>query len=163
MPAAPDPGGLPHRERERARRYKEKLGVEVTPYESAVEVRLCDPTVVDPGSREPRQDNWLRVSGSFGGDQLLQRALLVYASDRTPVSTARMPFEQPRNRLISASLDHALWIHQDIDIREWHLCQTHSPVTNNGRGIVLCHIYHRDGLCVATVAQEALVRVRRLV
>lgn len=161
MPTAPDPGGLPHRERERARRYKEKLGVEVAPYESAVEVRLCDPTVVDPGSREPRQDNWLRVSGSFEDDPLLQRALLVYASDRTLVSTARMPFEEPRNRLISVSLDHAIWFHHDVDIRDWHLCQTTSPAGSHGRGLVLCHIYRSDGLCVATVAQEALVRVRR--
>jgi len=162
MPRAPDPSDLPDREQERARRYSKTLGVDLKAYDSAVEVRLCDPSVVEPGiSREPRQDNWLRVKGNLGADVLLQRAMLVYASDRALLATARMPYDVGRHKLMAMSLDHAMWIHHDVDLADWHLCQCFSPVSSNSRSIVLCHIYRSDGVCVATVAQEGLVRVRR--
>ena len=59
MPAAPDPEGLPDRELERAERYREAYGIEMPIHQLAVEVRLCDASVVEPGSsREPLQANW---------------------------------------------------------------------------------------------------------
>ena len=162
MPDAPDPAGLPDREQERSRRYRERLGVDMRIYDSAVEVRLCDPTVVEPGtSRVPSQDNWLRLKSGIGHNQLLHRAMLAYAGDRTLLSTARMPYEVGRHQLMSVSLDYALWIHRDVDLHNWHLCQCHSPVSNSGRGMLLAQLYRADGVCVATIAQEGLVRVRR--
>ena len=162
MPEVPEPAGLPDREQERSTRYKEVLGVDLKVYESAVEVKLCEPEVVEPGAaREARQDNWLRVIGEVGDDQLLQRAMLVYASDRTLLATARMPYDVGRHRLMSVSLDHTVWVHRPVDMSEWHLCQCESPVSHGGRAVLLAHIYRRDGVCVATVAQEGLVRVRR--
>ena len=162
MPDVPGPGGLPDREQERSRLYRERLGVDMRVYESAVEVRLCDSTVVEPGaSRLPSQENWLRLKSGIGDSQLLHRAMLAYAGDRTLLSTARMPYEVGRHQLMSVSLDYALWIHRDVDLRDWHLCQCHSPVSNSGRGMLLAQLYRADGVCVATIAQEGLVRVRR--
>ncbi len=162
MPSAPEPDGLPDREEERSRRYLNTLGLELAPYESAVEVRLCDPEVVEPGrTAEPRQDNWLRVKGELADDPLLQRAMLVYASDRTLLATARMPYALGRHQLHSVSLDHALWIHGDVSMSDWHLCHSHSPMAAGGRAILFGHLYRRDGVCVATIAQEGLVRVHR--
>jgi acyl-CoA thioesterase-2 len=162
MPEVPGPAGLKDRERLRSQRYREVLGIEQRPYESAVEVRLCDPSVVEPGrSSEPVQSNWLRVKGALPDDPLLQRAFLVYASDRTLLSTARLPYDLGRHRLMSVSLDHAMWIHRDVSMSDWHLCHCSAPASENGRSILLCHLYRQDGVCVATVAQEGLVRVRR--
>ena len=87
--------------------------------------------------------------------------MLVYASDRTLLATARMPYDVGRHRLMTVSLDHAIWIHQDVDMSEWHLCVCESPVSAGGRAIVHCHFYTSDGTCVATAAQEGLVRISR--
>lgn len=162
MPEAPEPFDLLDREQERSRRDRARLGVDRPPYQSAVEVRLCDPDVVEPElAKEPRQDNWLRVRGDLGQNQLLQRAMLVYASDRVLLSTARLPFDLARQQLMSVSLDHVVWIHRDVDMTDWHLCQCSSPVSEGGRSVLLSHLYRQDGVCVATVAQEGLLRVRR--
>ena len=162
MPEVPGPEGLPDREQERSRIYRERLGVDMRAYDSAVEVRPCDPTVLEPdGGRLPSQENWLRLKSGIGDSQLLHRAMLAYAGDRTLLSTARMPYEVGRHQLMSVSLDYTLWIHRDIDLCDWHLCQCHSPVSNSGRGMLLAQLYRADGVCVATIAQEGLVRVRR--
>ncbi len=162
MPSVPAPDRLLDREIERRRRYEETLGQELEIWRSAVEVRLCDPEVVQPGvSRDPYQENWQRVRGALPQDQLIHQALLAYASDRTLLPTARLPFDVGRHRLLTVSLDHAFWIHEHLDMTQWHLCVCRSPVARSGRATILCHYFRADGVCVATVAQEGLVKLRR--
>ena len=209
-PEVAGPRELLDRETHRTESYRRLLGVALPPFLTAVEVRLCDPSVVEPGeSRDPLQSNWMRVpraftveevvanpgkvsgappgsvppgsvplgSGSSGSGspgsglasrqpselQLanLQRALLIYATDRTMLATARLPLKLSRHQIMNVSLDHVVWVHRDVDMSQWHLMRCVSPVMHSGRATVLAHVWNEAGECVATVAQEGLVRERR--
>jgi acyl-CoA thioesterase-2 len=65
------------------------------------------------------------------------------------------------NRWFSASLDHTMWFHRPLRADEWHLHDftCHSYV--GGRGLTIGHVFTAEGVHVATVAQEVLVRERR--
>ena len=59
---------------------------------------------------------------------------------------------------MSASLDHAVWIHDDVNVNDWLLYHCDSPWAGRGRGFNRGSIYTRDGRLVATCAQEGLIR-----
>jgi len=60
----------------------------------------------------------------------------------------------------SASLDHAMWFHRPFNLNEWLLYTQDSPSSQGSRGLSRGSIYTIDGLLVASVAQEGLVRLR---
>jgi acyl-CoA thioesterase-2 len=155
MPDAPDPEGLPDWEDVRA----EALGdPSIRRFDSAVEVRLCDLPSAD---HLPRQRSWLRVRSELPDDRLIHTAMLVYASDRTLLSTAARPHDIPWSQRMGASLDHAVWIHRPVHFDDWLLYAADSPVAHSARGLIFGGLFSRDGVRVASVAQEALIRDRR--
>ena len=158
MPDVPPPEQCPDRELERARRYAE-LGREIPRFANAVEVRLTDPEVVVPAvTLPPDQVHWIRTRGALPEDAQVRTAMLVYASDRSLLSTVALPHAFEMGSRSAASLDHALWLHYPVDLSEWHLMVCHSPVASSSRGVVRATLFRQDGLAVATVHQEALVR-----
>jgi acyl-CoA thioesterase-2 len=159
MPEAPDPEGVPDWEEVRARILgdpdKRRTG-------QPVEIRVCDPDSADPSVRLPAYKRmWMRPSGTIPDDPLLHAAVLVYASDRTLVSTIGRPHGLTWGRRVAASLDHALWLHRTPRFDDWILYVTRSPAAHAARGVVFGAMYARDGTRVASVAQEGLVRVPR--
>ncbi len=96
----------------------------------------------------------------FVSDRVLNHLLLAYASDMAMVSTAALPVSAsvPRNQLSMASLDHALWLHQPDLARDWLLMHKHTSVASASRGLVHAEFFSRDGLLVASVTQEGLLR-----
>ncbi|MFM6931906.1 MAG: acyl-CoA thioesterase, partial [Novosphingobium sp.] len=60
-----------------------------------------------------------------------------------------------------ASLDHAVWFHDDFRVDDWLLYVTDSPWAGRARGFNRGRIYTRDGRLVAESAQEGLIRVRQ--
>ena len=60
-----------------------------------------------------------------------------------------------------ASLDHSVWFERPTDPSQWHWFATQSHGVNRGRGLVTGDVIRHDGLQVATIAQEVLVRRRR--
>ena len=88
-------------------------------------------------------------------------ALLAYASDFHLIGTSTLPhavsYLQPNVRM--ASLDHALWFHRPLRVDEWLLYACDSPSMQDSRGLARGSIYTRDGILVASTAQEGLVRV----
>jgi acyl-CoA thioesterase-2 len=155
MPEAPPPDDLPDWEDIRAQALGSKL---TRRFNSAVEVRMCDL----PGEgKEARQRSWLRVRGTLPEDPLVHTAMLVYASDRTLLSTAARPHDIPWDKRVAASLDHAMWIHRPVHIDDWLLYVSESPVAHSARGLIFGGLYYRDGTRVASVAQEALIRRAR--
>jgi len=58
-----------------------------------------------------------------------------------------------------ASLDHAMWWHRFGRADQWLLYVQESPTAIGGRGLSLGRIYTRDGLLLASVAQEGTIRV----
>ena len=59
-----------------------------------------------------------------------------------------------------ASLDHALWFHRPFRADDWLLYAQDSPSADGARGFCRGSIFTRDGLLVASVAQEGLMRQR---
>ncbi|HEY9365883.1 MAG TPA: acyl-CoA thioesterase II [Agromyces sp.] len=113
------------------------------------------------GERVPRQAVWMKAFGRLPDDLNMHRAALAYASDYSilePVLRAHgVAWATPGLKV--ASLDHAMWWHRDARVDEWLLYTQDSPSASGGRGLSLGRIYTRDGMLVASVAQEGMVRV----
>ena len=60
----------------------------------------------------------------------------------------------------SASLDHAVWFHDDVRMDDWLLYSTDSPWSGGARGFNRGQLFTRDGKLVASTAQEGLIRLR---
>ena len=55
------------------------------------------------------------------------------------------------------SLDHALWVHRFIPWDDWWLLKAYSQVSSGGRALSRRELYTRDGVLLASAAQEALI------
>lgn len=110
--------------------------------------------------RPPLTHSWFRAVAPLADDPLLHRAVLSYVSDMTLLGTCALPhgLSWVTGELQGASLDHAIWIHDDFRCDEWMLYVTDSPWAARARGFNRGRIYTRDGRLVANVAQEGLVR-----
>jgi acyl-CoA thioesterase II len=88
--------------------------------------------------------------------------MLCYASDSYLLGTSTLPhgLTWMSPGFMTASLDHAVWIHEDFRADEWLLYHCDSPWTGRGRGFNRGSVYTRGGRLVATCAQEGLVRLR---
>ena len=157
MPETPEPGALPDWEDERVR----LLGPGTPRRESPIEAHVVDPDEPDGTPQEPHKRMWMRPRGPLPDDPLLHTALLVYASDRALLSTAARPHGLPWGKRRGASLDHALWLHRAPRFDDWLLYVMESPVAHSGRGLCLGAMYTRNGVRVASVVQEALIRAPR--
>lgn len=111
--------------------------------------------------RPPYQQVWLRLTERIADAQELHRAILAYASDFHLIGTATLPhgisYLQPN--VMMASLDHALWFHRPFRIDEWLLYSCDSPSAQGARGLARGSFYTRDGILVASTAQEGLIRI----
>lgn len=116
----------------------------------------------NPKALQPATQNWFRADGSVPEGQALRAALFAYATDMTLLDTCLLPhavaWTDPQ--LQAASLDHAIWFHQEPDPSAWHLFDQTSPAASGGRGLNIGKIFARDGTLVATVVQEGLIRYR---
>lgn len=110
--------------------------------------------------RPPLTHSWFRTVAPLGNDPVLHRAVLAYVSDMTLLGTCALPhgLSWMTGELQSASLDHAIWLHDDFRCDEWMLYVTDSPWAGRGRGFNRGRVYTRDGRLVANVAQEGLIR-----
>lgn len=113
------------------------------------------------GERVAHQAVWLKAVGPLPDDENLHRAALAYASDYSilePILRRHgIPWATPG--LKAASLDHAMWWHRFGRVDEWFLYVQESPNAIGGRGLSLGRLYRRDGVLMASVAQEGMVRV----
>ena len=123
-----------------------------------------------PASLSSSTLTWLRVTQDLGDDPILQTCALVYCSDDMPTAAAMMDHpgvrtsmeaEEDWERFMAATLDHALWFHRPVRADRWHLHALQGQGLTGGRALALGRVYDGEGLHVATVAQEILVRERR--
>jgi acyl-CoA thioesterase-2 len=165
MPALPKPGDLPSeadiKERvlpmmpDPVRRYYER--------ERPIELRPVDVSrYFAREKRNPEQCIWMRASGRLPDTLSLHQCVLAYASDFTLLDTAliahgKLMFDKDMQL---ASLDHALWFHRSFRADEWLLYVQDSPSSHGARGFCRGNIFTRDGVLVASVAQEGLMRQR---
>jgi acyl-CoA thioesterase II len=113
------------------------------------------------GEHVPRQAVWMRTRRTIPDDPRTHRAALAYLSDLTiQESILRahgVSWATPGLKV--ASLDHAMWWHRPGRVDDWMLYVQESPNARGGRGLATGRIFSRDGLLVASVAQEIMVRV----
>lgn len=114
-----------------------------------------------PSKRPPYQQVWFRLNERIGDDPDLHRAMLAYASDFHLLGTSTFPhaISYYQHNVQMASLDHALWFHRPFRIDDWLLYALDSPSASGARGLARGSIFTRDGILVASVAQEGLIRV----
>jgi acyl-CoA thioesterase-2 len=131
--------------------------------ERAFDLRHVDVPIyfaADP-QRTPHQAVWLKTVSAMPDDPNLHRAALAYASDYSilePILRAHsLAWGTPG--LKAASLDHAMWWHRFARVDEWMLYVQDSPNAIGGRGLSTGRIYSREGLLIASVAQEGMVRI----
>ncbi len=158
MPSVGPPEGLEEWSTLRARERGEP---EPDRFVNPIEIRVIDPRTTDDDSpHEPVRQHWIRPRGVIPDDPALHTAILVYATDRTLISTAVVePGRIMGKNVMAASLDHAVWFHHPIRFNDWMLYTSVSPISHAARGLIFGSIYRKDGVQMASVAQEALIRV----
>jgi acyl-CoA thioesterase-2 len=122
------------------------------------------PVFLSPdGPRVAHQAVWLKAVGTLPDDANLHRAALAYLSDYSILEPVfrRHGLAWSTPGLKVASLDHAMWFHRFGRVDEWLLYLQESPNATGGRGLSEGRIYSHDGVLLASVAQEGLVRAPR--
>ena len=110
----------------------------------------------------PEQAIWMRASGRLPDAFPLHQCVLAYASDFTLLDTAliahgKLMFDKDMQL---ASLDHGLWFHRPFRADEWLLYAQDSPSGHGARGFCRGKVFTRDGVLIASVCQEGLMRQR---
>ncbi|MFP6626749.1 MAG: acyl-CoA thioesterase II [Deltaproteobacteria bacterium] len=166
MPEVPDPESLPTNA-ERLEGIFDSLGNIPDDMRrrmlrpGPVDMRWCDGAVVARGqSRAPRGMVWMRIRETLPADPQLNTCCLVYASDFTLAETIMRPHAAHwvTGEVMVASLDHAMWFHDDLSADQWWLYVEDSPAAGGSRGLARGSIFSRDGRLVCSVAQEVLLR-----
>jgi len=164
MPDAPDPESLPEETFGPPQRATDIEGAgDSVIRRRPIDIRHIHPqNYENPQKMAPAKAVWMRVRDPIGNDVRLQHAALGFASDMNLFETAMRAhgFFWSTPGLQSASLDHAVWLHQKFDFSDWHLFVQDSPITHSARGFVRGSVWSRDGKLVASVAQEGLMRYR---
>lgn len=166
MPEVAPPESLPT-ERELAERYIDHAPENIRRYwqrERPIELRPTDLAhFISSEKLEPIQNVWLRTTGELPDDPAIQASVLAYASDMTLLDTSLYPHGRAAfdPKIQVASLDHAIWFHRPVRMEGWHLYTQDSPNSSGSRGFTRGNVYTRDGVLVASVAQEGLIRLRR--
>jgi len=114
----------------------------------------------DPQQREPVSHVWFRTVAQLPQDRAIHREVLAYITDYQVLATAMLPHGRSMlgGKVKTASLDHAIWFHDDFVADDWLLYVTDSPWSGAGRGFGRGQIYARDGRLVASVTQEGMMR-----
>jgi acyl-CoA thioesterase-2 len=119
------------------------------------------PDYLHPKPLPPQRSVWFRAVDRLPSDEAwMHRCLLAYVSDYNLLETALLPHAQPVLRLQLASIDHAMWFHRPFRVDDWLLYSLDSPSASGARGFARGSIYTREGVLVASTAQEGLMRVR---
>ena len=124
------------------------------------------PVILDgPADRPPRppfNNVWFRAAGPVPDDIRQRQILLAYVSDMTLLDTSLLPHGKSFFSAVQmASIDHAMWFHRDAGLDDWLLYSQDSPSASGARGFNRGLIFTRDGMLVASVAQEGLIRPRQ--
>ena len=103
---------------------------------------------------------WMRADGRLPDDSNLHTCVVTYASDITLLDTVLRPHNVrwEDQKMMMASLDHAMWFHRPFRADEWLLFVQDTPSTSGARGLARGEIFTAGGTLVVSVVQEGLVR-----
>lgn len=132
--------------------------------ERPIETRPVDIThFISNKALPPQQYVWVRASGALPDDERIHQCVLAYASDMTLLDTSLYPHGTSvfSPKIQAASLDHSMWFHRPFRTDEWLLYATDSTSSSGARGMNRGQLFTRDGILVASTAQEGLIRLRK--
>ncbi|HEX7536092.1 MAG TPA: acyl-CoA thioesterase II [Dermatophilaceae bacterium] len=162
MPAAPDP--------ERMETLAEVFAGMDDPQanfwskDKAIDLRHVEGAIyLHPGRQlASRQSVWLKALGTMPEDPLVNAAVLAYCSDYSLLEPVlrKHGLAWSDRRLRVASLDHAMWFHRPGRVDDWILYTQSSPSASSGRGLAAARMFSSDGVLLATVAQEGMMRLK---
>lgn len=164
MPEVPGPEEL-RNDWELAREHAAELPprfLQMMRWNRPLEIR---PAMIRPpfatDDRRPIHRFWFRTRGALGDDPRIHRGALAYASDMGLLMAALVPHGRgfAAEDIMGASLDHALWIHDEFRADDWLLYAVDSPWTGGARGFCRGSVWTRDGRLAASAAQEGLIRL----
>ncbi|MHB8186073.1 MAG: acyl-CoA thioesterase [Dermatophilaceae bacterium] len=163
MPAAPDPETL--------QTLAEVFAGDDDPRatfwskDKAIDLRHVEGTIFIRAGRQQaaQQSVWLKAIGQMPDDPLVHAAVLAYSSDYSLLEPVlrRHGLAWSDRRLRAASLDHAMWFHRPGRADDWTLYTQSSPSASSGRGLALGRMFNSDGILLATVAQEGMLRLKQ--
>lgn len=147
-PSAPEPESVP------TGRYD-------NPWFESRDVPPDHPATGLGGTRPHTRLAWFRAREPMPDDSALHAQAIVYLTDHGPTRAVRQPHaDHPGvERRMSVTLSHAVWLHTEARADEWLLSELHPVATGSGRGLAAGTLWTRDGRLVASVAQEALLRI----
>ena len=169
MPAAPEPEGLPtwwesmrdsfppEMQNQMSRRGPGRRG-----WPQPIDIRGVSggpKAMGDTGL--PHRTVWVRPLAQLPEDPILHAAAMAYASDSGLVATVASAHGMWGPGGGAASLDHAIWWHYPPRFDDWLLYVSDSPAGYAARALTFAHMYSRDGILRASVAQEGLYRKSR--
>lgn len=122
---------------------------------------IGDDVILTVEERRPSLRAWMRTRDTMPDGHNLHAAALTFASDYLLIEPILRQHGVPwaTAGFRAASLDHAIWFHRPFRVDEWLLYELESPTSQGGRGLTQGRFYDRDGNLVASVAQEAMVRL----
>jgi acyl-CoA thioesterase-2 len=128
-----------------------------------LDIRVVEPVDWDnPVPREPVLQAWMKTTGPVPEARGLHQALLAYLSDAFLIDVCLITHGRHfvNSGLQVASLDHALWFHEDFRADDWLLHTVEAERIGGGRGLARGSFYTREGRLVATTMQQGLMRLR---
>jgi acyl-CoA thioesterase-2 len=114
-----------------------------------------------PPDRPHARRMWFRARGELPDDPDLHLHALACATDHGPTRAVREPHAghpgvEERH---SVSLDHAVWFHRPARVDRWLLSELWPVSTGAARGLCAGTVHTADGVLVASVSQQALLRL----
>ncbi len=163
MPPAPPPEAVPSLAEFVAKKAPTNAWfAKLQAMEQPILIHDLDPIDPDnPHTREGPHLVWWKAEGALPDDLLLHQCVLTYASDFSllEASLHRHGRTWMDPDMMVTSIDHAIWFHRPFRADQWLLYETDSPSTSGARGLNFGRIYTQEGVLVASVAQENLMRV----
>jgi acyl-CoA thioesterase-2 len=113
------------------------------------------------GEQVPHQAVWLKSFDALPDDPQLHRLALAYVCDYTILEPIlrNQGHAWGDEDLTTASLDHSMWFHRDGRADEWVLYVQEAVSQQHSRGLAKGNFFSRNGVLLATVAQEGVIRI----
>ena len=130
-----------------------------------IEMRVVDlDRYLDLNAPKAEHRIWMRARHPLPADlpMAMHQCVLAFASDYSLLETGLIGHGilLADQRIMAASLDHAIWFHRPFRADEWLLYVQDSPSAQDARALCRGSVFTREGLLVASVAQEGLLRRR---
>ncbi len=120
------------------------------------------------GVEHGRTTTWIKLLHELPDDPQIAACGLAFISDSVPTGAVRASHpvqvadrSEAHEVFVGASLDHSVYFHRPVDPTDWLLADVTCHSLVKARGLTVGNLFDRNGVQVATIIQEALLRERR--